>query len=213
MENRQGMKRRENRNPPPSNQFESRAFELGYSVIAGVDEVGRGCLAGPVVAACVVLPWQDPVSGIRDSKQLTSEKREVLFEMICHSALDFGVAQVEPEEIDRINILRASLKAMYLAVASMKQKPSYLLVDGNQKIPQAEMIQETVVKGDQKVVSIAAASIVAKVTRDRLMLQYHETFPAYDFGQHKGYGTQSHLEALKRYGPTNIHRRSFRGVL
>lgn len=199
--------------PLPHNQFEVKACGLGYSFIAGLDEAGRGCLAGPVVAACVVLPWRERLPVIRDSKQWSPKKREICFHEILEVALDYGIGRVESEEIDDINILRASLKAMRLAIAQMKRAPDYLLVDGNQPVTEVTIVQETVVQGDQKSVSIAAASILAKVTRDRLMTRYDSNFPEYQFSRHKGYGTEEHLALLRRFGPTPIHRRSFRGVL
>lgn len=206
-------KRARHPKPLPHNHFEARACGLGYSFIAGLDEAGRGCLAGPVVAACVVLPWREKLPIIRDSKQMTPKKRDVCFHEILEVALDYGIGRIESEEIDHINILRASLKAMRLAISQMKRFPDYLLVDGNQSVPEVKMMQETVVQGDQKSVSIAAASILAKVTRDRLMTQYDADFPEYQFARHKGYGTETHLAALRRLGPTPIHRHTFRGVL
>ena len=187
-------------------------------MIAGVDEAGRGPLAGPVVSAAVVMPagssgdaavsW---VSEINDSKKLTPRKREILYECIhCHAA-GVGVGIVDAEEVDRINILQASLRSMTLAVKILSLRPDYLLIDG--KFPVSiDLHQESVVKGDARSVSIAAASIIAKVTRDRLMDGYHRQYPQYGFSSHKGYPTKAHRLAIAVYGPSPIHRKTFKGV-
>ena len=196
---------------PPDLMMENRLWANGKTP-AGVDESGRGPLAGPVVAAAVILPEGSNIIGLDDSKKLTHAQREALLERIVSSALAFAIGIVHHEEIDRINILRASLLAMEIAVNRLERKPDFLLIDGNQRtsllIP-----QETVVKGDSKCCSIAAASIVAKVNRDKLMDEYHEHYPEYNFRSHKGYPTREHLEAIRKYGPCPIHRRSFRGVI
>jgi ribonuclease HII len=191
--------------------FEQRALEQGYRTVAGVDEAGRGPLAGPVVAAAVVLNPGQPIDGIDDSKKLSPKKRERLFEEINAKALAVGVGRADPAEIDNINILQASLAAMQRAVADMPLQPDFLLIDGLFKIP-AALPQEPLTKGDSRSASIAAASIIAKVTRDRLMQSYHESYPQYGFAGHKGYPTKAHKAAIRRFGCCPIHRRSFKGV-
>ncbi len=191
--------------------FELRARERGFKVIAGVDEAGRGPLAGPVVAAAVVLPADYVNEGIRDSKQVSAKKREKLYDLIRNDALAVGIGVVEPSVIDATNILRASLAAMEEAVSNLGVRPDYLLIDGNQPI-QTAVFQETIVKGDRLSLSIAAASIVAKVSRDQIMEIYHRQFPQYNFLGNKGYGTKEHRAAIKKYGFCKIHRRSFRWV-
>jgi ribonuclease HII len=179
---------------------------------AGVDEAGRGPLAGPVVAAAVILPESFTIVGLDDSKKLTHLQRVKILDLIITYAVDLAVGIVDHEAIDSINILRASLRAMEVAVNNLGRKPDFLLIDGNQRtsllIP-----QETVIKGDSRCCSIAAASIVAKVRRDEIMNEYHEIYPEYNFRSHKGYPTKEHLEAIRKHGPCPIHRRSFRGVL
>lgn len=180
-------------------------------ISAGVDEAGRGPLAGPVVAAAVILPEECQINGLNDSKKLSPQKREALFHQIKRLAIVTGVGIVEPEEIDRINILRASLLAMEIAVKKLNPQPDYLLIDGN--IRTSLLIpQETVIKGDLRCCSIAAASIIAKVIRDSIMDNYHNIYPEYNFKRHKGYPTIDHFEALRRFGPCPIHRKTFNGV-
>ncbi|RTZ93215.1 MAG: ribonuclease HII [Deltaproteobacteria bacterium] len=197
----------------PSFFFE-KAIRKAYGTryIAGVDEAGRGPLAGPVVAAAVILPLDGNFPGIDDSKRLTAIKRERLFGEIHAHALGVGVGIVSHEEIDALNIRRATLLAMKKAVQALPVTPDFCLVDGRDEIPLA-VPQSPLVKGDQKSLSVAAASIIAKVTRDRIMLAYHEQFPDYGFDRNMGYGTRQHRDALKRVGPSPIHRKSFRGVL
>jgi ribonuclease HII len=192
-------------------QFEERARQRGARHVAGVDEVGRGPLAGPVVAAAVLLPEDFAPDGINDSKKLTDRQRETAFERICREAAGIGVGCIDAEVIDRINILQASLLAMATAIDQLDPAPDYLLVDGNQPIPRP-IPQMTVTRGDSRSLSIAAASIVAKVTRDRLMADYHRLYPVYGFARHKGYPTRAHREAVQAHGCSPIHRRSFRGV-
>ena len=195
----------------PDYSFERRIWEIGKTA-AGVDEAGRGPLAGPVVAAAVILPNECEISGLNDSKKLSHQQRDTLFTHIKTLAISFGVGIVEPEEIDRINILRAALHAMEIAVKNLSPQPDYLFIDGN--IRTSILIpQETIVDGDAICSSIAAASIIAKVTRDSIMTDYHNIYPEYNFKQHKGYPTKEHFEALKKFGPCPIHRMSFRGVL
>ena len=184
----------------------------GYQNIAGVDEVGRGCLAGPVFAAAVILPTDRVLSGVNDSKKLSPKQRDTLFEKITAIALDWSVASVTAEEIDQINIHQASLKAMALAVAQLSEQglvPGYVLIDGRFKLPISSP-QKPIIKGDASCYSIAAASIVAKVTRDRWISEAGKEFPLYQFERHKGYGTQIHRDAIQQYGLTPLHRRSFR---
>lgn len=183
----------------------------GYRVIAGVDEAGRGPLAGPVVAAAVVLGEGFDIAGIDDSKRLSESRRQELFKRICRHASGCAVALVDQERIDAINILAATKQAMCLALSRLPVTADFVLIDGNQKIPIRER-QRAVVGGDGKSASIAAASIVAKVTRDLVMTAYHECWPAYNFLCNKGYPTREHRGAVKRHGPCPIHRRSFSGV-
>ena len=177
-------------------------------LFAGVDEVGRGPLAGDVVAAAVILDPDNPIEGLADSKKLTEKKREVLFPLIQQRALSWCVARASVQEIDQINILQASLLAMKRAVEGLAQQPEHVLVDGN-KLPAWRYPAEAVVKGDSRVQAIAAASILAKVVRDREMVVFDQQYPEYGFAGHKGYPTKVHLAALEKYGPTAIHRTSF----
>lgn len=181
-------------------------------MVAGVDEAGRGPLAGPVVAGAVVLSGAEPPFPFRDSKTISEGRREALFEWLRVSGASVGVGIVEPDEIDRINILRASLLAMRRAVEMLNPAPHRLMVDGTFIIPGCALPQEAIVKGDAKIPAISAASIVAKVTRDRIMGKYHGEFPQYGFDRHKGYPTKEHKEAILRFGPSVIHRRTFSGV-
>lgn len=181
-------------------------------IVAGVDEAGRGCLAGPVVAGAVILDETRPIHGLRDSKELSERKRNELFELIRERALAYSVGMTGAEEIDRINILQAALLAMEKAVLSLQKKPDCILIDGNSKTS-LPIEQKAIVKGDSKCASIAAASIVAKVTRDRIMTEIEREYPGYGFSRHKGYPTKEHLGALRNLGPCPIHRKSFKGVL
>ena len=181
-------------------------------VIAGVDEAGRGPLAGPVVAACVTFKRDYCLPGLFDSKKTPKEKREYLFDAVYDQALGVGVGVVDSTYIDQYNILRATFKAMSLAVGQLNELPDAVLVDGNQTIPGLQVRQIAVVKGDVFITSIAAASIVAKVTRDRIMDEFDHKYPAYGFCKHKGYGTKEHLNSLLLYGPSPIHRMSFSPV-
>jgi ribonuclease HII len=195
----------------PDNTFERRIWGIG-KIPAGVDEAGRGPLAGPVVAAAVILPEVCEISGLKDSKKLAQKMREALYDKIKTLAVSIGVGIVEPEEIDRINILRASLLAMEIAINKLNPKPGFLLIDGN--IRTSLLIpQESVIDGDSICYSIAAASIIAKVTRDSIMYDYHSIHPEYNFKKHKGYATKEHFEALRIYGPCPIHRKTFKGVI
>ena len=191
--------------------LEGQALRRGYARIAGVDEAGRGPLAGPVVAAAVILPTGMLLPGVNDSKQLTEEKREELFDVIYREALAVGVGIGDHALVDRINILQATLSAMSDAVRGLSVTPDFLLIDGISSVPM-NIPQRTVKKGDSLSLSIAAASIIAKVTRDRMMVEYDAQFPGYGFASHKGYGAASHLAAIAELGPSPIHRRSFSGV-
>jgi ribonuclease HII len=180
-------------------------------LMAGVDEAGRGPLAGPVVAAAVILDDRAPIKGLADSKQLSGRRREQLYDEIRAKALCCSVAQASVEEIDRLNILQATLLAMQRAVKGLRLKPAKVLVDGN-RLPALDVLAEAVVSGDALVPAISAASILAKVTRDRLLMELHAQFPDYGFDRHKGYGTAQHLQALQTLGPLDAHRRSFAPV-
>ncbi len=188
---------------------EKRLKGLGFQLIAGIDEAGRGPLAGPVVAAACILPERALFENLNDSKQLTPEERAVLFEkIISFPNLIFGIGISDVAAIDQMNILRATLAAMKKAVDMLAVKPDYLLVDGNQ-LPSIDIQKEYLIEGDAKSVSIAAASIIAKVTRDRMMVELDSSWPQYGFAQHKGYATEQHREAIQKYGPCPIHRKSF----
>jgi ribonuclease HII len=189
--------------------FEKEIRAEGFELVAGLDEAGRGPLAGPVVAAAVVLPPLARLPGVDDSKRLSAKQREQAFSLLQKRAKGIGVGIVEAEEIDRLNIHRASLKAMEKAVAALPFFPDFLLIDGlfTLNLPLA---QKAVVKGDQKCLSVAAASIVAKVTRDRIMIARDREYPEYNFARHKGYGTREHLQAIEKYGRCPLHRLTFR---
>ena len=191
--------------------FELSAHRRGFKVVAGVDEAGRGPLAGPVVAAAVILPSGYKNNEIRDSKQLLPKKRERLYETINSDALSVGLGVVEPPVIDSINILQATLMAMKEAVSNLSLTIDYLLIDGINSI-NVPIPQQTITRGDSLSISIAAASIIAKVSRDKIMEIYHRQFPQYNFLKNKGYGTLEHREAIRKYGCCKIHRRSFKGV-
>ena len=191
--------------------YEMFSFEREYSdhqAICGIDEVGRGPFAGPVVAAAVILPKDHPILYLNDSKKLSEKKREELYEVILKEAVATGIGMASPARIDEINILQATYEAMRMAISNLSVQPDLLLNDAV-TIPEIEIMQIPIIKGDAKSVSIAAASILAKVTRDRLMVEYEKVFPGYDFASNKGYGTKAHIEGLKKLGPTPIHRMSF----
>lgn len=191
--------------------FEKKTIGKGFLIIAGIDEAGRGPLAGPVVSAAVILPDTFPVAGVDDSKKLTPKQRDISFQVICKKAVSIGIGLVDNIEIDRINILQAALQSMAESVENLETRPDYLLIDGTHNIS-TELPQTTIIKGDSLSISISAASIIAKVVRDRIMVKYHEDYPQFGFFQHKGYPTKAHKEAIKAYGPCPIHRRSFKGV-
>ena len=192
--------------------IEKKLKERGIQHIAGVDEAGRGPLAGPVVAAAVILPPDTLIPGLNDSKALSEKRREELFETIHNTALTIGTGKASPREIDKFNIRNATHHAMCEALAALSISPDRVLIDGN-AIPGSPFPEQAVIGGDRKSLSIAAASVIAKVTRDRLMIDYHAQYPAYGFASHKGYGSAEHLAALQKHGPCPIHRQSFQGVL
>jgi ribonuclease HII len=201
----------------PDFSREEKLFKKGYENIAGVDEVGRGPLAGPVVAAAIIFSKNKSLSklleiGIRDSKLLSSKKREYLYELILEKCYDWSTGIVSEETIDEINILEASMLAMKKAVEKLKTKPDFLLIDGNHTIKNYPASQIAIPKADQFVFSVSAASIIAKVTRDRILIDLDEKYPNYGFAQHKGYGTKLHMEILEKVGPCKIHRKSFSPV-
>jgi len=196
----------------PIDFYENSLSQLGQVSIAGVDEVGRGPLAGPVVAAAVIFPQGVFIPGVTDSKKLTPQKRELLFPLIKAKALSIGLGLLSPKEIDRINILQASLKAMEEAISRLKVKPDLVLVDGNRPLT-LSCRQECLIQGDSRSHAVGAASIVAKVVRDKLMESWHPRFPQYNFFKNKGYGTAEHLLALKKYGVCPLHRLSFKGTI
>ena len=191
--------------------FEHDARKTGFKFIAGIDEAGRGPLAGPVISAAVILPFDFPDPGINDSKKLSPKKREQFFSVIMKHAVCVSTGRADHDEIDRINILAASLKSMERAINGLSIVPDYLLIDGKFTI-NSKIAQKAVIKGDSKSISIAAASIIAKVTRDAIMLNFHRDFPEYGFDRHKGYPTKIHRKALAEFGPCPLHRKSFKGV-
>ncbi len=191
--------------------FEKENQQKGYSHIAGIDEVGRGPLAGPVVSAAVILPQTFQGLEVKDSKKLSAKKRDDLYKLIYRDACSIGIGIVDASEIDRINILNASLLSMKFATENLKPQPGFLLIDGKFSIS-STIPQKPIIKGDSLSISIAAASIVAKVTRDRMMERYHQDFPQFEFFKHKGYPTKAHRLAIQQYGYSPIHRKSFKGV-
>lgn len=195
---------------------EKKIFSSGIKIIGALDEAGRGPLAGPVVAACLIFNANIKINNalveVSDSKKLSALKREKLFELIKKNFIEAGIGSCDHRTIDKINILQATFLAMKKAIGSLKSKPDFLMIDGSLRLPHCSTAQQAYVKGDEKIFSIAAASIIAKVTRDRIMLEMDKSYPDYGFAAHKGYGTKLHLEKLKRFGPCPIHRLSFRGV-
>ncbi len=208
---RRSEKQREALEKETARIYQLQQYERDYEkegLICGIDEAGRGPLAGPVVAGAVILPKNCEILYLNDSKQLSAEKREQLYDIILEHAVAVGIGIVSPQRIDEINILQATYEAMRQAIEKLNPQPAVLLNDAV-RIPQVAIQQVPIIKGDAKSVSIAAASIVAKVTRDRMMEQYEEVFPGYGFARNKGYGSKEHIEALQTMGPTAIHRRSF----
>ena len=189
-------------------EIERSLWANGIMTIAGIDEAGRGPLAGPVVAAAVVFANGSMIDGVEDSKKLSAKKREELFPLITEQALSIGVGIVGHDVIDRINILQATILAMHKAIDDLSMKPNFVIVDGN-SFRHDSYRYKNIIDGDEQSFTIAAASVIAKVTRDRLMVEYHHQYPVYGFANHKGYGTKQHLEAIRRHGLCDIHRRSF----
>jgi len=189
-------------------QIENTIWQKGVKYIAGVDEAGCGPLAGPVVAAAVIFPKYYFLPEVKDSKKLTPNKRKLLYKLITENAVCFGVGLVAPDDIDKFNIRTATFKAMRIAIGKLMKQPDYILFDGYE-LPEKIYSQEAVIKGDELSFTIAAASIIAKVTRDQLMVNYHQLFPDYGFDKHKGYGTAHHRKMIKQHGPCSIHRKSF----
>tara|TARA_B100000315_G_scaffold47404_1_gene42229 strand:- start:590 stop:1186 length:597 start_codon:yes stop_codon:yes gene_type:complete len=191
--------------------YENETRKQGHKIIAGIDEAGRGPLAGPVVAASVILPENCRVEGLNDSKKLSEKKRNLIFQIIRQKAVAIGIGITYENIIDQINILQAAKVAMEDSVSRLSCKPDFLLIDGNQKIL-STIPQLTIIKGDALSASIAAASVIAKVTRDKMMIQYDDIYPQYGFRKHKGYGTQDHLKSISKFGPCKIHRKTFKSV-
>ena len=193
----------------PDFSIEKEAIQNGYKFVCGVDEAGRGPLAGPVCAAAVILPIDAEIEGLNDSKKLSEKKREALFPVICEKAIAYSIAFGSLEEIEKLNILEATYLAMNRAIEALPKQADFALIDGNRVPKDIKIPCQTVVKGDAKSCSVAAASILAKVTRDRLLLEYDEQYPQYNFKKHKGYGTKEHTDLILKYGPCPIHRMSF----
>lgn len=189
-------------------EYENKALEAGYSIVCGIDEAGRGPLAGPVYAAAVILPKGYVVEGVNDSKKISEKKRDILFDKIIDECVCYSVGIATEKEIDEINILQATFLAMRRAVDGLEVKPDIALIDGNKK-PGLDIAEWDIIKGDAKSANISAASIIAKVSRDRYMLEMAEKYPQYQFEKHKGYGTKLHYEMIEKYGVSDIHRRSF----
>lgn len=190
-------------------EFENKLYSEGLKYIAGIDEAGRGPLAGPVVVGIAIMKPDSFIEGVNDSKKISEKKRELLYEQITNEAIDWSVGIVDQNEIDEINILNATKKALHMAITNLKIKPDRILVDALEHIDTCGIPHTSIIKGDAKVYSISAASIIAKVTRDRIMRQWDEIYPQYGFAKHKGYGTAEHIKALKEYGPCPLHRESF----
>ena len=189
-------------------EYENLAYADGFEVVCGIDEAGRGPLAGPVYAAAVILPKGHIVEGVNDSKKISEKKRDMLYDKIIEECVDYSIGVATEKEIDEINILQATFLAMRRAVEGLSVKPDIALIDGN-KTPNLDIEQRAIIKGDSKSANISAASIIAKVSRDRYMLEMAEKYPEYQFEKHKGYGTKLHYEMLEKYGLSDIHRRTF----
>lgn len=203
------MKEREENRLKQLKEYENKLHEMGIGYIAGIDEAGRGPLAGPVTVGVVIMKPDSFIEGINDSKKISETKREKLYEEITQEAIDWNVGIVDQNEIDEINILNATKKALTIALEGLKVKPERLLVDALEHIDTKGIPYTSIIKGDAKIYSIGAASILAKVTRDRIMREYDEVYPEYGFAKHKGYGTSAHIEAIKKYGPCPLHRKTF----
>ena len=205
------MKEREIERLNKLKEYEKKLYDKGIKYIAGIDEAGRGPLAGPVVVGCVIMPQDSFIEYVNDSKKVSETKREMLYEKITNEAIAWSTGIVMQDEIDEINILNATKKALTMAIDNLKVKPEVILVDALEKIDTHQIPYISVIKGDAKIYSISAASIVAKVTRDRIMREWDSVYPQYGFAKHKGYGTAQHIAAIKEYGLCPIHRRSFTG--
>ena len=197
----------------PDYSFEKEKIGSGFNIVAGVDEAGRGPLAGPVCAAAVILPTDCEIEGLDDSKKISEKKRERLYNVIIEKAVSYSIQLVDNSVIDDVNILNATYIAMTNAVNNLDIKPDFVLIDGNRQPPELKISSEAIVKGDSKSMSIAAASILAKVTRDSFMIELAKKYPEYEFERHKGYGTKLHCEKLREFGPCEIHRRTFIGKI
>lgn len=203
------MKEKEEERLKKLKAIENELYKKGYKYICGIDEAGRGPLAGPVVVASVIMPKDSMIEGVNDSKKVSEKKREVLYEKIIEECITYGVGIIDSQEIDEINILNATKKGLTDSIKTLKIKPDYIVVDALNKIDTCGIQYESIIKGDAKSYSIAAASIIAKVTRDRIMRQWDEIYPQYGFVKHKGYGTYAHIKAIKENGLLPIHRRTF----
>ena len=203
------MKEKEEQRLIKLKEIDKEFFDMGMKYVCGIDEAGRGPLAGPVVVASVILPKDSMIEGINDSKKISESKREKLYDIILQEAISYGIGIIYQEEIDEINILQATKKGLHEAVANMKIKPNVILVDALTGIDTLGIPYKSIIKGDAKSYSIGAASIIAKVTRDRIMREWDKIYPEYGFAGHKGYGTAKHIEAIKKYGLTPIHRKTF----
>lgn len=203
------MKEKEEERLKLLKEIEENLYEQGCNSICGIDEAGRGPLAGPVVVAAVIMPRNSMIEGVNDSKKVSEKKREALYEQILQEAISYGIGIIDQKEIDNINILNATKKGLTTAVQALTVRPDRIIVDALEHIDTCHIPYTSIIKGDAKCYSIAAASIIAKVTRDRIMHQWDEIYPQYGFAKHKGYGTKAHIEAIKEYGLTPIHRLSF----
>ena len=203
------MKEKEEQRLLMLKEIEEEIYNSGVNYICGIDEAGRGPLAGPVVVAAVIMPRDSMIEGVNDSKKVSEKKREVLYDLITNEAISYGVGIIDQKEIDRVNILNATKEGLTMAVKELSPKPDIIIVDALNKIDTLGIPYKSIIKGDAKCYSISAASIIAKVTRDRIMRQWDEIYPQYGFAKHKGYGTASHIQAIKDYGPCPLHRKSF----
>lgn len=192
-------------------EYELKAYQNGYNLIGGIDEVGRGPLVGPVVASCVILPKDFELEGLTDSKKLSERKREQFYSVIMEKAISVGIGVIDEDKIDEVNIYEATKLAMYQAIENCKIKPDYILIDA-MKLDRLSVPSESIIKGDLKSISISAASVIAKVTRDRMMYELDKEYPMYNFAKNKGYPTKAHVEAIKKYGILKQHRKTFKPV-
>ena len=203
------MKEKEEQRLINLKQYENELRNKGYKYICGIDEAGRGPLAGPVVVASVIMPENSMIEGVNDSKKVSEKKREKLYDLILEEAISYGVGIIGQDEIDDINILNATKKGLTISLKELTQKPDLIIVDALTNIDTLGTPYESIIKGDAKCYSISAASIIAKVTRDRIMREWDKVYPQYGFAQHKGYGTSAHISSIKEYGPCPLHRKTF----